>query len=143
MILIKCDKCPAGVGAGGTVGAGCAWLVHEGACSCAACPPVALGSPSADMALPPLEGTHRRHGGPRVWNKHVYCRKGVAGAGARAHQAKSGLLSSLESSHRQLSSRSESPRNLGGTMSMTSLRRAAGLLCSGLARRSGRCFRMP
>ncbi|OBS60035.1 hypothetical protein A6R68_08832, partial [Neotoma lepida] len=60
-----------------------------------------------------------------------------------AHQAKSGLLSSLESSHKQFSSSRESPRNLGGTMSMTSLRSAAGLLCSGLARKSGRCFRMP
>lgn len=140
MILMNCDRA-AQVWAQEAVGTlGCLARSVPGAYSSAGRLPAALGAPSGHSPCPRPEGTRRRHGGPRVWNKHVYCREGVR---VRAHQAKSGRLSSLESSHRQLSSSSESPRNLGGTMSMTSLRRAAGLLCSGLARRSGRCFRMP
>lgn len=138
-ILIKCDKCHAVWAAGGAVGAsGAPGRAVAGAGS-ALRPPVALGAPSGTRPFPLAQGARRRHGGPQVWSKHVYCGKGWGAA----HQAKSGLPSSLESSHRQLSSSRESPRNLGGTTSMASLRSAAGLPCRAPARRSGRFCRMP
>lgn len=127
MLLIR-RQVPSTAGGGGLLGPQEERLAAEGLCLL-----------QHEQTASPAGGTRRSTAAPGFGTNTFI----AGGTGGAAHQAKSGLLSSLESSHRQFSSSSESPRNLGGTMSMTSLRSAAGLLCSGLARRSGRCFRMP